>query len=666
MSQNINDLTHSNVLTLFIKHSLVLFHQEKNLTTMNNHLVFLHIFFTLTFQISSIVKAQQNYSGNSILSCKNDDKMGPSPSFLYTCNGLKKSCKTFLIFKSQPPYNSIPTISNLTSSNAEEIARINGATVFQTGKEVIVPVNCSCLTREYYQAETKYVLDQYPTYFTVANDTFQGLATCDSLMRANPYGELDLHPGMELHVPLRCACPTWHQTTRGIKYLLTYSVNWGDTILNIAARFNVSAYNIVDANGFSTETQTLYPFTTVLIPLPSEPVSSTTRVANNDPPTTSSLPVCSSKKCKSKRKLHIAIATTVGSMLVLCVILSMVFLFRKGSARFFKRGKGGEKAKRVSSEDIRGEIAIIEHHSKVYRFEEIKEATKNFSSKNRIEGCVFRGEFGNGKDILAVKKMRGDGSKEVNLLKRINHFNLIKLQGYCENYGSLYLVYEYMENGSLREWLSKIRSMEHQSWAKRIQIALDIANGLQYLHNFTEPCYVHRDINSGNILLNKDLRAKIANFALAEESERKISSGCAALHVARSGSSMAPEYLEAGIVTTEMDVYAFGVVLLELITGRDSITQQDGREVMLHAIIANLIGKENEEEEVSLIIDSSLTGNSGKVCALQLVKLSLTCLIKEPAERPSMVEVVSSLLKIYARYMDQRIQNINSSLSLER
>ncbi|TKY57751.1 LysM domain receptor kinase 4 [Spatholobus suberectus] len=631
-----------------------------------SHVVFL---FTLTFLLSLNAKAQQNYSGDSTFKCNNDDKMGPSPSFLYTCNGLNKSCMAFLIFKSKPPFNSIPTISNLTSSNPEELARINDATVlsgFPIGKEVIVPVNCSCLTRHYYQAETKYILGPDSTYFTVANDAFQGLVTCDSLKRANPYGEFDLQPGMELHVPLRCACPTWHQTRSGTKYLLTYSLNLGDNIANIATRFNVAAGNVVDANGFSTQTQAIYPVTTILIPLSSEPVSSMTTVVS-DPPTMSPLPVCSSKKCKSKRKLYTAIATTGGFMLVLCVVLYGVFLFRRRSARFIKRGEEGEKTKKLSSEYIRGEIAIIEHHSIVYKFEEIKEATENFSLKNRIKGSVFRGAFGNGRNILAVKKMRGDAAKEVNLLKRINHFNLIKLQGYCESDGCLYLVYEYMENGSLREWLSKNSGNINSGLAKRIQIALDIANGLQYLHNFTEPCYVHRNINSGSILLNKDLRAKIANFALAEESESKITSSCASSHVAISRGYMAPEYLEAGMVTTKMDVYAFGVVLLELITGKDSVTLQDGREVMLHAIIVNLIGKENEADKVSLFIDPSLAGNSEKVFALQLVKLGLACLIQEPAERPTMVEAVSSLLKIYAGYMDQRIPtSINDNLGMGR
>ncbi|KAL9330542.1 hypothetical protein ACSQ67_000152 [Phaseolus vulgaris] len=631
-----------------------------------NHVAFL---FTITtfFVLCFNSKAQQNYSGNSILSCKNDDKMGPSPSFLYTCNGLNKTCMAFLIFKSRHPFDSILTIANLTSSNPEELARINDVsvlTVFPTGKEIIVPLNCSCFTRDYYQAETEYVLGPSPTYFTVANNTFQGLTTCDSLMRVNPYGELDLLPGMELHVPLRCACPTMHQVTNGTKYLLTHSVNWGDNITNIATRFNVAADSVVDANGFSTPTQSLFPFTTVLIPLPSEPLSSMTKIVS-DPPNMSPPLVCSSIKCNSKRKFHTVIATTGGSMVLLCAVLYGVFLFRKRSARFVKRGEEGEKAKKLSSENIRGKIAIIEHHSNVYDFEEIKKATDNFSSKHGIKGSVFGGVFGNDKNMLAVKRMRGDASKEVNLLKRVNHFNLIKLQGYCETDACSYLVYEYMENGSLREWLSANRTTQHQILAKRILISLDIANGLQYLHNFTEPSYVHMNINSGNILLNKDLRAKIANFAFAEESERKITSSCALSRVERG--YMAPEYLEAGMVTTKMDVYAFGVVLLELVTGKDFVTIQEERKAMLHVVMVNLIAKENEEEKVSLFIDPSFTGNNEKVCALQLVKLGLACLVEEPEERPTMVEVVSSLLKIYVSYMDQIMPlSSSNSLSMER
>ena len=659
-------IVYSNALTFF---HLATTHLRLMEVLLMYHTMFLMVLFTQSFLLSSNAMAQQNYSANSILDCNNNDTMGPSPAFLYTCNGLRKSCLAFLIFKSEPPHNSTTTISNLTSSNPQELATINNATlltVFPTGKEVIVPVNCSCPTREYYQAESKYVLPQHPTYFTAANDTYQGLTTCDSLERYNPYGVLDLHPGMVLHVPLRCACPTEHQTRNGTKYLLTYSVNWGDNVSNIATRFDVPVGSLVDANGLSSENQILYPFTTVLIPLQSEPKSSTTKVQKGQPTTPPPPPVSSSKKDKTKRKRLLgAVASSAGIMLVLCVILSVVLVLRKRSPRFYKRG-AKDKTKQVSSDDIREEIASIEHLSKVYKFRELKEATEDFSASNRIKGSVYRGVFGKGKDILAIKKMSADASKEVNLLGKINHFNLVKLQGYCKKDGFSYLVFEYMENGSLREWLGKNRSTEPQSWAKRIQIAVDVANGLQYLHNFTEPCYVHKGINTDNILLDRDLRAKIANFTLAEESDREVNSRFSTLHVVGTRGYMAPEYLNAGIVTSKMDVYAFGVVLLELITGKDSIIVQDGREVMLSEIILDLIDRDDAEEKLSLFIDPSFTGNSGKVIALQLVKLSLACLIEEPARRSNMTAVVSSLLKIHTE-VDRRISpTINDSESMER
>ncbi|QHO19832.1 hypothetical protein DS421_11g332490 [Arachis hypogaea] len=499
----------------------------------------------------------------SVLSCSNNDAEGPSSDFLYTCNGFQKSCLAFLIFKSQTPHNTIATISNLTSSNPEDLARFNNAThstLFRTGKEVIVPLNCSCPTREhddeYYQAQTTYVLPKDPTYFTTANDTFQGLTTCDSLQRYNPYGVLDLHPGMVLHVPLRCACPTARQAGSGTKYFLTYSVNWGDNVSNIATR----------------------------------------------------------------KRLEI-----------------------------FFRGDRRGRTKQVFSEQIREGLASIELLSKVYRFDEIKEATENFSASNRIKGSVYRGVFGKERKIMAIKEMNLGASKEVNLLGRINHFNLIKLE----------------------EWLGRRnRTLEHQCWRKRIRIAVDIANGLEYLHNFTDPCYVHKAINTDNILLNKDLRAKIANFTLAKESDREVTSSCSyyTSHVVGTRGYMAPEYLDSGRVTSKMDVYAFGVVLLELITGKDSIiVQDDGSETMLSSIILNLIDKDDAEEKLGLFIDPSLVGNSQKVYAIQLVKLSLACLVEEPSRRPNMAEVVSSLLRIYTEIETRTSPcRINDSGSTER
>lgn len=139
----------------------------------------------------------------------------------------------------------------------------------------------------------------------------------------------------------------------------------------------------------------------------------------------------------------------------------------------------------------------------MFEFEELKKATNNFSRRNRIKGSVFRGVFAG--IVLAVKRMGTDVSKEVNILNKINHLNLVKLQGVCKHRGCFYLVSKYLMNGSLKEWLQKNSSGQAKSWTRKIQIALDVANGLHYLHSITNPAIVHKDVTSSNILLDRNL-----------------------------------------------------------------------------------------------------------------------------------------------------------------
>ncbi|XVF73681.1 hypothetical protein PTKIN_Ptkin13bG0002100 [Pterospermum kingtungense] len=598
--------------------------------------------------------AQQNYSGDSALDCDNDNESGPSSAFLYTCNGQRRYCQAFLIYKSQPPFNSVPSISALTSSKLEELATINNVSEyanFPTGKEVIIPVNCFCLG-QYYQANTTFHISSIQgTYYTIGADAYQGLSTCSSLERSNPTSEYKLVPGSELKVPLRCACPTSNQTKSGTMYLLTYSISLGDYLSDISNRFNVSIESIHDANSLE-KTQTIFPSTTILIPLPKVPSSSQTIIHKDQPldsPPLEKYP----KTNRSKRKLYEGVGIAAAcSLLVLIIIL---FTFNKRKNGVLQRDDG-RKNRYVFPEDLRVEIASFHQSLRVFRFEEIKKATRNFSSKNRIKGSVYEGGFG-GK-ILAVKRMRLDASKEVHLLKKINHFNLIKLQGVCENDGCFYLVFEYMKNGSLRDWLSNQSPDEIGCWTRRIQIALDVANGLHYLHSFTKPAYVHGDINSTNVLLNTGMRAKIANFSLARPVVSESSSFAFTSRVAGTSGYMAPEYVETGQVTSKIDVFAFGVVLLELVTGNDAIIIQGRKEILLSdsATIVSIMEKENAEAELYSFIDPRLRCDNQRETALRMAQLSVSCLTEEPTKRPSMEEVVSVLSKIRTDVLKEDIR----------
>ncbi|RVW50443.1 LysM domain receptor-like kinase 4 [Vitis vinifera] len=492
----------------------------------------------ILISLASCINAQQEYSGNSVLNCDNSDDSGPSSAFLYTCNGLYSSCQAFLIFKSEPPYNSVPTISMLMSSNPGELAGINSVktlTVFPTGKEVIVPVNCSCLE---------------------------------------------------------------HQAENGTKYLLTYSVSWEDNFPTIGERFN-------------TKTHATQP---VLDPPP---------------------PTSDSGSSISKRRIYLGAGIAAGCFLLgLSVIFSIVFLFYKKRSKKVPPVPG--KTKSVLPEDLLVEIASVDPVPKVFEFKKLKKATGNFSSKSRIKGCVFRAELG--REIVAVKKMKVDVSEEVNILNKLNHFNLIKLHGVCKNGSCFYLVFEYMENGSLREWLHKESSNHSQSWSKRIQIALDVANGLHYIHNFTKPAYVHKHIKSSNILLTKNLRAKIANFSLARTAVKGAKTHALNMLVVGTRGYMAPEYIEAGSITPKVDVYAFGVVMLELITGKDAVIIQDEEEVLLSEAMISIMERGNAEIELGHFLDPCLLGNNGIESATRIAKLSIACLTKDQARRPSMGE----------------------------
>ncbi|KAM0032163.1 putative protein kinase RLK-Pelle-LysM family [Helianthus debilis subsp. tardiflorus] len=598
------------------------------------HFIFMLVVF---FTIES--HGQQMYSGNSVMDCTNHDETGPSPAFLYACNSVKSSCPAFLMFRTQPLYDMIMTISKLMSTDHVGLARINNITDFHKilplNKELIIPVTCSCLGK-YYQANTTFVIPtDYDTYFTIANYTYQGLTTCNSLMRNNIYNQYDLHPGQNLQVPLRCACPTVSQTDVGARYLLTYLITWKDTIKKISKRFKVSIQDLALANGFSSDNENdIFPFTTLLVPLANEPLSSMTRTLG--------------QKHNLSKKL-ILIGTLAGSFSAILFGLCIgYFLWRRN------RKNSGEKViKWVLPKDIQLGIASVDQNLKVYRFEELEEASDGFSLVNRLSASVYKGSL-KGKRVV-IKKMGANANKEVKILQKFNHFNLIGLYGVCEHDKACYLVYEFMENGCLKEWLQDKTSQETQTWTNRIRIGLDVAKGLQYLHNFASPAYVHKDINSSNILLSKDLRAKISKFGLARSTEKGQNGNSSIKCPIESKGYHAPEYIESGTVTTKTDVYAFGVVLLELITGREVVSENDdGEEVMLaEQVIACMVDEKHAKDKVNYLIDPRLQArhplgfviDHGEL-ALRLVKLSVACLEPEPSRRLCVNEIVSTLMMI--------------------
>ncbi|KAJ6813562.1 lysM domain receptor-like kinase 4 [Iris pallida] len=605
-----------------------------------------------------LLHSQQPYEGKAATDCGSQDN---STSLLgYFCNGNSTSCQAFLTFHSQPPYTSVPAISSLLGADPSRLSAANSVPddfVFAAGTLVIAPVRCGC-SGPYYQANTTYTVGRGETWFSIAYNTFQGLSTCQALEREN---SASLFAGMRLTVPLRCACPTENQSRSGTNYLLSYLVSGGDTVYAISQTLGAGLASTLDANGLSMSNALIYPVTTLLVPLSQQP----NITGSAPPPPPPPPPPSTSSRSPPRTRVYVVAAAAVLSCLL--VLSSFVFCVMYKND---KKKKEKEKEKNKAKEELSSVVMISENTSavsgeekdngvlserflskvsnigrqslRVYEFEEVRAATEDFSEGRRIEGSVYRGVFDG--EVAAVKMINRDVSREIDILRKISHFNVIKLQGLCFNEGHWFLVFEYAENGSLSSRIFG-RTSAVLSWGQRVQIALDVASGLEYLHGYTEPVYVHKDVRSSNILLDGNMRAKIANFGMAASTE--LAEFAMTRHIVGTQGYMAPEYLQHGFVSPKLDVYAFGVTVAEIITGKDAVSLQRRGEDGLSTLdgLTAAAGEEEDEarERMGGFIDPQLEGEFPLRSALLVARVIGGCLRKDPGSRPSMAEIVRSL-----------------------
>ncbi|XP_074306527.1 lysM domain receptor-like kinase 4 [Silene latifolia] len=231
-------------------------------------------------------------------------------------------------------------------------------------------------------------------------------------------------------------------------------------------------------------------------------------------------------------------------------------------------------------------------------------------------------------ELAAIKKTKADMSKEVNSLAKVSHFNIIQVLGVCFNEGYWYLIYEYASNGPLSDWIfSNNSNVKFLSWTQRVQVVLDVARGLNYIHSYNSPPYVWKDVKSSNILLDSNFRAKIGNFSPVKSAEGQKSP------VTLEKVYLSPEYRDKGHVSPKLDVYGFGILMLEVLTGKKA----DGN------ISEMLLG---EKESLRRLIDPNLKENYPEETAVSVARLIEICLNGDPSSRPDMEEVVKSLAKV--------------------
>ncbi|KAG8100195.1 hypothetical protein GUJ93_ZPchr0013g34740 [Zizania palustris] len=282
----------------------------------------------------------------------------------------------------------------------------------------------------------------------------------------------------------------------------------------------------------------------------------------------------------------------------------------------------------------------------VFTNSELKLATNNFSSQNILGeggfGKVYKGKLPDGQ-VIAVKQLSESSHQgksqfvtEVTTISAVQHRNLVKLHGFCIESNIPLLVYEYLENGSLDQAIFGNSNL-NLDWAMRFQIILGIARGLTYLHEESNPRIVHRDIKASNVLLDTDLTPKISDFGLAKlynDKQTHVSTG-----IAGTLGYLAPEYAMRGHLTEKVDVFAFGVVVLETVAGRSNTNNSlDESKVYLFEWTWGLY----ENGQVLGIVDPSLE-EFNEDEAFRAICVALLCTQSSPHQRPPMSKVVAML-----------------------
>uniref|UniRef100_A0A7N0ZYW6 non-specific serine/threonine protein kinase n=1 Tax=Kalanchoe fedtschenkoi TaxID=63787 RepID=A0A7N0ZYW6_KALFE len=282
-----------------------------------------------------------------------------------------------------------------------------------------------------------------------------------------------------------------------------------------------------------------------------------------------------------------------------------------------------------------------------FHFRELQAATQNFSSKNIIGrggfGIVYKGVLQD-KTLVAVKRLK-DGNTfggetqfqtEVEMISLAVHRNLLKLYGFCATSNERILVYPYMSNGSVA---SRLKAKPALDWSTRKRISIGAARGLLYLHEQCDPKIIHRDVKAANILLDDGCEAVVGDFGLA-----KLLNHCdshVTTAVRGTVGHIAPEYLSTGQSSEKTDVYGFGILLLELITGQRAL--EFGKAANQKGVMLDWVKKIYQEGKLDMLIDNDLKKNYDMVELQEMVQVAMLCTQYLPIHRPRMSEVVRML-----------------------
>ncbi|XP_022946435.1 probable serine/threonine-protein kinase PBL21 [Cucurbita moschata] len=324
-------------------------------------------------------------------------------------------------------------------------------------------------------------------------------------------------------------------------------------------------------------------------------------------------------------------------------------------------GSKGKEDRVITESCSKGGVA-----ARSFTFRELATATRGFKEVNLLGeggfGRVYKGRLESGQ-IVAVKQLNRDGLQgfqefivEVLMLSLLHHANLVTLIGYCTDGDQRLLVYEYMPMGSLEGHLFDLSSDKKPlSWNTRIKIAVAAARGLEYLHCKANPPVIYRDLKSANILLDNDFNPKLSDFGLAKLGPVGDNTHVSTRVMGTYG-YCAPEYAMSGKLTLKSDIYSFGVVMLELITGRRVIDSKRKPGEQNLVVWSRPLLK--DRRKFVQLVDPLLEGHFPLRCLQHAVAITAMCLQEQPSFRPLISDIVVALEYLVSQSYLQELRHV--------
>ncbi|WMV46815.1 hypothetical protein MTR67_040200 [Solanum verrucosum] len=380
---------------------------------------------------------------------------------------------------------------------------------------------------------------------------------------------------------------------------------------------------------------------------------------------------------KSSFSTWIIVAIVLAVVVLILVLCLVIYKYKRNGKSKLNKGKE-QKLKNGSSKNMKGYGAIPStasqsdtSNSEIYVYdgghvtipvELLREATNNFSEENILGrggfGIVYKGRLHDGTEI-AVKRMEASIASnkgltefraEIEVLTKVRHRHLVALHGFCVNGYERLLVYEYMPQGTLGQHLFDHYQLGFLplTWKQRLAIALDVARGVEYLHGLAQQSFIHRDLKPSNVLLGDDMRAKVSDFGLVKNApDGKYS---VETRLAGTFGYLAPEYASTGRVTTKIDVFAFGVILMEILTGRKALDESlpEDRSHLVAWFKKTVVNKEKIVEVLDPTLLDPDEETYQSIC--KVAELAGHCAAREPSQRPDMGHVVNVLAPLVEQW----------------